>query len=339
MTSPETPTPEPRRLRRSATEHKIAGVAGGAAEYFGLDPTLVRIGFAVMSLVGGIGLAAYAVAVFVMPAADGAPPLTTTSKVAIAAIAIAALFAMPFAGVSAAVLLVPAAIGVLVWRAFGGEVDPRLTRASLIVVTVAGALVLGAAAGVAAAFGADTAIAVLVILAGLGLIAAGLRGGARWLIVPAMLLAVPASVVSAADLRLDGGVGERTYRPSSVSELRPVYRLGAGELRLDLRDVSFEDARQVDVDVRVGVGDVEVIVPDGVCVQSDAHLGVGLVDLLGRVNDGVDVDAERDGAAAAGQSVLRLHLHGGAAELRVDRTPQRGWDDEHSDHVSDGCRG
>jgi phage shock protein PspC (stress-responsive transcriptional regulator) len=336
MTSPD---PSPRRLRRSASDVKIAGVAGGTAEYFGLDPTLVRIAFAVLSVLGGIGLAAYAVGVFVMPAAEGAPPLSTKAKWAIAAIAIVALFSFPFAGISAVGLLVPAAIGVLVWRAFGGKVDRRVVRASVVVVTLTAAVIAGLAAGVAAAFGATTVIAVLVILAGLGLIAAGLRGGARWLIVPALLLAIPASVVSAADLRLEGGVGDREYRPTSVSDLRPTYRLGAGEMTLDLRDVALERSQQVDVTVRVGIGDVEVVVPGDVCVQSDASLGVGDVDLLGRVNDGVDIDVERGRAAAAGQPVLRVHLHGGAAELRVTREPHTTEWDDPSPLVSDGCRG
>ena len=98
-------------------------------------------------------------------------------------------------------------------------------------------MALGIGAGIAAAFGAGTVIAICVIAAGVALIVGGVRGGARWLILPALMLAVPATVVEAADLKLKGGVGDREYRPASVSELRPVYRLGAGELRLDLRDL------------------------------------------------------------------------------------------------------
>ncbi|MEA2123801.1 MAG: hypothetical protein QOI80_583, partial [Solirubrobacteraceae bacterium] len=173
------------------------------------------------------------------------------------------------------------------------------------------------------------------------LIAGGLRGGARWLVVPALLLAIPASVVSAADLRLEGGVGDRNYRPASVSDLRPMYRLGVGELNLDLRDVTFERSQQIDLAVRVGVGDLEVTVPDGVCVQTTAHAGVGELDLLGRSSDGIDVDDDRGGAAAPGQPVLRLHLHGGVAAVRVDRTPGITYRNGHRRHhgplVSDGC--
>ncbi len=334
MTSPESPSP--RRLQRSAGERRIAGVAGGVADYFGLDATLVRIAFAVLAFVGGLGLAVYAVGVFVMPAQEGSAPLPTRSKVAIATIAIVALISFPFAGGGALVLVVPAAIGVLVWRLFGGKADPRLVRASLVVVAIAGSVAIGIGAGVAAAFGAGTVVAICVIAAGVALIVGGVRGGARWLVLPALMLALPATVVEAADLKLEGGVGDREYRPASVSELRPVYRLGAGELSLDLRDLRPDGAQQVDVTARVGVGRVQVTVPRGVCVQADGHAGIGAVDLLGRVNEGVDVDAERGGIAAAGQPVVRVHLRGGVGELQVNRTPT---DSGYGPRARTGCEG
>ncbi len=47
----------------------IAGVCGGIAEYFGVDPTLVRIGFVLLSLLstGFPGLLVYIILAFVMP--------------------------------------------------------------------------------------------------------------------------------------------------------------------------------------------------------------------------------------------------------------------------------
>jgi phage shock protein PspC (stress-responsive transcriptional regulator) len=58
------------RLVRSDTDRRIAGVCGGLAEYFALDPTLVRVAWIIISVVPGFvvfGLMAYAVAWFVMP--------------------------------------------------------------------------------------------------------------------------------------------------------------------------------------------------------------------------------------------------------------------------------
>ena len=58
------------RLVRSQTERRIAGVCGGLAEYFSLDPTMVRVAWIIISVVPGFvifGLLAYLVAWFVMP--------------------------------------------------------------------------------------------------------------------------------------------------------------------------------------------------------------------------------------------------------------------------------
>jgi phage shock protein PspC (stress-responsive transcriptional regulator) len=58
------------RLRRSATDRKIAGVCGGIAEYLSLDPTVVRVAWAVLSVVPGcivLGLLAYVAAWLIMP--------------------------------------------------------------------------------------------------------------------------------------------------------------------------------------------------------------------------------------------------------------------------------
>ncbi|MDR0348112.1 MAG: PspC domain-containing protein [Tannerella sp.] len=41
---------EPKRLYRSENEKMIAGVCGGIAEYFGLDPALVRLAYIVLSI-------------------------------------------------------------------------------------------------------------------------------------------------------------------------------------------------------------------------------------------------------------------------------------------------
>jgi phage shock protein C len=56
-----------KRLYKSSTDKKLAGVCGGFAEYFGIDPTWVRIGCAALILCGGIGLPLYIICAIVMP--------------------------------------------------------------------------------------------------------------------------------------------------------------------------------------------------------------------------------------------------------------------------------
>ena len=55
------------RLERSTSDRKLAGVAGGLGRYFDLNPSFFRIGFVVLTLLGGAGLLIYLVAAFVMP--------------------------------------------------------------------------------------------------------------------------------------------------------------------------------------------------------------------------------------------------------------------------------
>ena len=56
-----------KQLYKSNTNRKIAGVCGGIGEYFGIDPTLVRLGFVALSLLAGGGLAVYIIAAIIMP--------------------------------------------------------------------------------------------------------------------------------------------------------------------------------------------------------------------------------------------------------------------------------
>src|SRR5947207_2487651 len=72
------------RLVRSQTDRRIAGVCGGLADYFDVDPTIVRLAWVVLSIVAGavvFGVIAYAVAWFIIPpapvAALHASPSTT----------------------------------------------------------------------------------------------------------------------------------------------------------------------------------------------------------------------------------------------------------------------
>lgn len=56
-----------KRLYRSTQDRMLCGVCGGIAEYFQLDPTLVRLGWALFSILGGSGVLAYIVAAIIIP--------------------------------------------------------------------------------------------------------------------------------------------------------------------------------------------------------------------------------------------------------------------------------
>lgn len=56
-----------KRLYKSQNDRKIGGVCAGIAEYFDLDPTLVRIGWIVFCALGGSGILAYILCMIIMP--------------------------------------------------------------------------------------------------------------------------------------------------------------------------------------------------------------------------------------------------------------------------------
>ena len=58
---------EPKRLERKLKGRMLAGVCAGLADYLGVDPTLVRVIFAVLAFVGGTGAVAYLVAWALIP--------------------------------------------------------------------------------------------------------------------------------------------------------------------------------------------------------------------------------------------------------------------------------
>src|SRR4051794_41208579 len=84
MTSTTSPS-RPRRLTRSSSDKMIGGVAGGLAEYFDVDPVIVRVGFAVSTAFSGSALLAYLLMLLIVPRDDNdtqplSPPLAAFTR-------------------------------------------------------------------------------------------------------------------------------------------------------------------------------------------------------------------------------------------------------------------
>ena len=60
-----------KRLYRPLDGRVVAGVCAGLASYFGIDPTLVRLAFALATVFGGIGILLYLCAWIVIPEEGG----------------------------------------------------------------------------------------------------------------------------------------------------------------------------------------------------------------------------------------------------------------------------
>jgi phage shock protein PspC (stress-responsive transcriptional regulator)/predicted membrane protein len=329
--APQAAAPPPvRRLTRSSSDKLIGGVAGGLGRYFGVDPILFRIAFVVLVFAGGVGVLAYIGLLAFVPADDDSRAFGSRRDANLIGAVLLGILAVlllgpPFFFIGP--VLVPVAlligIGVLLWRVAGGAPpsgDPARLVARLAIALLIGIAAVGGFAGVfaLAALGGGTMLAVLAIVAGVALVVAGLTGGARWLIAPALVLVLPLAIVAAADIDVKGGVGERHYRPASASELRPEYRLGVGEMIVDMRDVDLAPGT-TGLRIQLGVGHAVVRVPEEACVSSDVKLGAGHAQVLDRTSDGLDVAFAQASAPSAGQS--RLHIEGdvGIGALEVVR--------------------
>ena len=67
-------------LTRSTSDRMLGGVAGGLGSYFGVDPVLFRVGFAVATLLSGVGAVAYLAMLFVVPRDTDAPRPTGAAR-------------------------------------------------------------------------------------------------------------------------------------------------------------------------------------------------------------------------------------------------------------------
>jgi phage shock protein C len=61
---------ETKRILRSRSERMIAGVCGGLAAYFNIDPLIVRLGFALLAMMNGVGIMLYLLLWLLLPNED-----------------------------------------------------------------------------------------------------------------------------------------------------------------------------------------------------------------------------------------------------------------------------
>ncbi len=409
-------------LRRSRTDRKLAGVAGGLGRWVGVDPLVIRILFVVLTIFGGSGVLLYVLG-WLLIADDGEQESqgqrlyrghtdgSTVSTVVFGAVVL--ILGLVFMGsvldtgpglsglgviVAVAVIILllvrngdlrgrpaapttatsgsapygpvppptePGAYGQTPGTAYvtpGSTATPvapptstgylpppptqylppvpppppvppvprersylgRLTFFTAL--TVAGLMLLWNASSDGSA---DDFRAVAVLGTALGIVAIGLLvgaflGRARGLIVLGILLALATSVAAATDQRLSGGVGERTWTPTTVAAAERVHRLGIGDAELDL--TQLPDGSTVDAETRLGVGELRVYVPADAWVVVDAHVGAGNADLLGRQDEGgTDLDRTVRSRPVGDPSGTRITVDAevGFGNLKVVKVVQR----------------
>jgi phage shock protein PspC (stress-responsive transcriptional regulator) len=301
----------PRRpLLRSRDDRMLWGVAGGLGDHLGFNATLVRVAFVVITLFGGAGLLAYLVLAVALPEDDGTGQPVDQS----------------------------------VWA--------RLGKVVLVCILVAIALVL--AAGFAAvsawitATGHGTVVAVAVIALGFALVAAAFATDLRRrltppLVVLALVLGIPAGAIAAADIKFDNSVGQRTYTPTVAADLpADGYKLGTGQLVVDLRQLPWAPGETIAASARLGIGQMIVSVPSSVCVMGHTTAKAGELVVAGDVSNGVDPEVDL-GTPTSKAPRLNLDADIQLGQLIVtdeapDEIDTRGVDYDHHQQQADAQR-
>jgi phage shock protein PspC (stress-responsive transcriptional regulator) len=286
MSEHTTHTESIKRLERSS-DRLLAGVAGGLGRYFDLNPAFFRLGFVVLTLLGGAGVLVYLAAVLVIP--------DEGKEQSIAAAVIAGrrerpwpLVGLGLAGVALAVLLSRARF----WPSAG---------VGWVLVLLAGLAILWS---YDEKRGHQRARLLL-----------------RWLLglaVAALVLLATATAVMFAwfDVSFGDGVGTRVVAPASSAELQPSYELGVGNLRVDLSQVGPLTS-ETHVLAKVGVGKLFVVVPRDVSVAATAHAKAGNVYVFARHDEGVNAEA-----SVGSKADLVVDAKVGAGRIDIVRAPQ-----------------
>lgn len=198
-----------------------------------------------------------------------------------------------------------------------GEVTTRTRRRSPLTMITVGVAVLTATGASAAAlagiewFSPARIVSLALAVLGVGLVFSGLRrttGRKAYGLIPLAGLAVVAVVVLSAAPHVSlppGGVGERVWKPTSETEIAASYSLSVGSQTLDLRSVTLTKDRTVDV--RTGVGEIVVLVPESMAVESNCVAAAG----------SVQCPAGRSGPSDS--PVLKLTAHTNMGEVRLTR--------------------
>ena len=345
-TQPQEPEPTPRRLTRPRDDRLIAGVCSGLGRYFNLDPVLFRVAAVALIFFGGAGILLYLAAILLVPNEGEERPESRRRRdraLAVLGVVLLVVAAGTFfshgvfhVGWAFGPLLFVGLIALVVWWLVSGERpqgDARHVARSLArgfgVLILCIALALGGAW--LAGAGGGTAAAIVVITAGAVLAGAALEGYGRLLVLPALSLALPVAFVSAANIDLHGGAGDKDYAPTSAAQVHDSYRLGAGRLVVDLRDAKLPPGDHP-LKLRLGVGEAVVLVPNDVCVATKSKVGMGVVDSFDHSNGGVDVDWSDQPAAVPGNARIVLDAHVGLGRLGIGHSDLPAGDFQYGDN-------
>ena len=238
-------------LHRSSTKRLIGGVAGGIGERFDIDANIVRVGFVVLSVVYGLGVAIYLAMWALIPLAKDSA-VSVEAKPARRVTTRWIRYAL-LAGVA---VLVVIAIAIESGRPQYGRAFGILWVVFLAVLAVITLRVPARAMN----FGRFVALSFLVALS-FFIVVAG----------------VFAAVLASTGVPVTGGNGVRAWQPTSLSQVQRTYRSGFGTSTLDLAHVTFPKGG-ITVTASVGVGYLLIELPANAVVDLKTHVGIGAIN-------------------------------------------------------------
>jgi phage shock protein PspC (stress-responsive transcriptional regulator) len=311
--------PAVKRLERSRDDRMLAGVCGGLARYFGIHPAFYRVGFVVLTLIGGAGVLVYLAAVLVIPdegkedsiaaetlrdSRDHPWPLIGLGLLALAGVVLLSRVTLWPHGDAAWILLllVGGAILLLARRSSRAAPAPPPAVPPEGSAEEATTAVVPPAAATPAKPGRHVGRTILIVLGSLF----------------ALLLVTAAIFVAIFPMHLSHGVGHKSFTPTNAGALEKTYRLGIGELDLDLTQVPLP-LGETHVKARVDYGDVEIVVPSDVAVRAYGRARLGHVNVLGDEDDGRNAD-ERVRAVGRRILVVDARVQVGAVWIRTAPT-------------------
>ncbi|GAA4712556.1 PspC domain-containing protein [Nocardioides conyzicola] len=371
------------RLRRSITDRKVAGVAGGLGRHLDIDPLVLRVAFVVLVFFGGAGLILYGacwllvpgdndqraainldertrsivlvvvgglaalalignswggafwfpwplavvalIALWLLtrnssnPATPPVPPGAPTYPPTYAPTYAAPEQANPYAAAPAPAYYPPQPPPYVAPPVIQRVPNPRKRGPILFWFTLALIALAEGILGIADLAGANIASpaypALAVAICGVMLLVGSFFGRAGGIIAVGLVASVVLAGTTAAD-RWDGET--LTPTPTSSAGLRDSYRIDAGEIVLDLRDVSDVaalDGRTIELDA--DFGHLEVILPRGLAATVNADVnGPGNIELFGQEHGGIDISQnEFNGSATDPAITINAQLSVGQIEV------------------------
>ena len=115
------------------------------------------------------------------------------------------------------------------------------------------------------------------------------------------------------------GVGDMEVTPDVIAPEGLSVSIGAGEVKLDLTKAQLQE-KENSVEVRIGLGDISVVVPKDVPIRAEGRTGIGDLHFLDRHADGVGakLDVQDENYAGAARKLL-IQTRTGLGDVHVTR--------------------